>query len=472
MGLWDSKKVATMLHGKEKANKFRPFGSVRDGLTAAALGSGAIMGGKEGSQSDALDRDVRQSLGLKEKDWLGRNKGAILGSAAGFAGGLAGRAIAKKTGLSLMGLGTLAGIGAGSKLASTVANKYVADQNRRQRDKEILAAKNKEQSNYTNNMYQTRQFNKLTDSVSKHQNALIGAGVGASSGVAGGYLMDKKAKRKGNWVQRNAGAPLGGVGGAGLGAAVGHYGFGRSSAPAAVVAGPKHGGVGSSYISGNNRATVLHRNDDKFGTSATRKVEQLRGVAGGKVADPRTLTVTQGGLPTGTSGSVQRGLDTEAFLKSNRSKQAKELSNLKNQGFVIKSKKAGFGGKSIYNLVNKVTGDEVKLHSDYVDYLASKYYSGDVNSTTMNTSKTEASKAQGLWNRVKSGAGVAGRFGKDNWKGAAIGAVGLGAAGAGIGRIVASRRGKNKKKAMAIGAGVGSVIGGLAGAGIQQLTRR
>ena len=310
--------------------------NIRKGITAAAVGAGTLAGGREGAQSDALDRDVRQAMGLKEKGWLGRNKGAIIGSAASLAGGLAGRAIAKKAGLSLAGLGTLAGIGAGSKLAGTLANRYVADQNRKERDREILAAKNKEQSNFTKNMYQTRQFNKLTDFVSKHKNELIGGATGAASGVAAGYLMDKKAKRQGNWLKRNAGAVLGGLTGAGAGVAIGKYGPAQFKKSAAVV----------------------------------------------------------------------------------------------------------------------------RQESDYLDNLASKYYSG---TSTMNIPASETKG--GLLKTV-------GRFGKDNWKGAAIGAVGLGAAGAGIGRIVASRRGKNKKKAMAIGAGVGSVLGGLAGAGIQQLTRR
>lgn len=310
--------------------------NIRKGLSAAAVGAGTLAGGKEGAQSDALDRDVRQAMGLKEKGWVGRNKGAIIGSAASLAGGLAGRAIAKKAGLSLAGLGTLAGIGAGSKLAGTLANRYVADQNRKERDREILAAKNKEQSNFTKNMYQTRQFNKLTDFVSKHKNELIGGATGAASGVAAGYLMDKKAKRQGNWLKRNAGAVLGGLTGAGAGVAIGKYGPAQFKKSAAVV----------------------------------------------------------------------------------------------------------------------------RQESDYLDNLASKYYSG---TSTMNIPASETKG--GLLKTV-------GRFGKDNWKGAAIGAVGLGAAGAGIGRIVASRRGKNKKKAMAIGAGVGSVLGGLAGAGIQQLTRR
>ena len=324
--------LGALSKGKEgaRAKKFRPLGNLRDGITAAAVGAGTLAGGREGAQSDALDRDVRQAMGLKEKGWLGRNKGAIIGSAASLAGGLAGRAIAKKAGLSLAGLGTLAGIGAGSKLAGTLANRYVADQNRKERDREILAAKNKEQSNFTKNMYQTRQFNKLTDFVSKHKNELIGGATVAASGVAAGYLMDKKAKRQGNWLKRNAGAVLGGLTGAGAGVAIGKYGPAQFKKSAAVV----------------------------------------------------------------------------------------------------------------------------RQESDYLDNLASKYYSG---TSTMNIPASETKG--GLLKTV-------GRFGKDNWKGAAIGAVGLGAAGAGIGR------GKNKKKAMAVGAGVGSVLGGLAGAGIQQLTRR
>lgn len=319
--------------------------NIRKGITAAAVGAGTLAGGREGAQSDALDRDVRQAMGLKEKGWLGRNKGAIIGSAASIAGGLAGRAIAKKAGLSLAGLGTLAGIGAGSKLAGTLANRYVADQNRKERDREILAAKNKEQSNFTKNMYQTRQFNKLTDFVKKNQNAFIGAGLGTAAGVAGGYMMDKKAKREGNFVKRNAGLIAGGLAGAGLGAAAGHYGL-------------------------HNKVKVLFK------------------------------------------------------------------------------KKVG----------DQVVVPEVKQESNYLNYLASKYYSGEAN-TPMNTSNTEVKKAQGFWNRVKTGASNFGQVAKNNWKGAAIGAVGLGAVGAGIGRIVASRRGKNKKKAMAIGAGIGAVAG-------------
>lgn len=330
---------------KSKGKKFRPLGNIRDGITTGALGLGALAGGKEGAQADALDRDVRQAMGLKEKGWLGRNKGAIIGSAASLAGGLAGRAVAKKAGLSLAGLGTLAGIGAGSKLAGTLANKYVADRNRKERDREILAAKNKEQSNFTKNMYQTRQFNKLTDFVKKNQNAFIGAGIGTAAGVAGGYMMDKKAKREGNLIKRNAGLIAGGLAGAGLGAAAGHYG--------------------------------LHN-----------KVKGL-------------------------------------FKKK--------------------------GG-------DQVAVPELKQESNYLNYLASKYYSGEAN-TPMNTSNSEAKKAQGFLNRLKTGASNFGKVAKNNWKGAAIGAVGLGAAGAGIGRVVASRRGKNKKKAMAIGAGIGAVAG-------------
>lgn len=321
--------------------------NIRKGITAAAVGAGTLAGGREGAQSDALDRDVRQAMGLKEKGWLGRNKGAIIGSAASLAGGLAGRAVAKKAGLSLAGLGTLAGIGAGSKLAGTLANKYVADRNRKERDREILAAKNKEQSNFTKNMYQTRQFNnKVIDFLGKHKNALIGAGIGATAGVAGGYMMDKKAQRKGNFIKRNAGLLAVGLAGAGAGFAAGHYGL-------------------------HNKVVGLFK------------------------------------------------------------------------------KKGG----------DQVAVPEVKQESNYLNYLASKYYSGEAATTDMNTSHSEVKKAQGFLNRLKTGASNFGKVAKNNWKGAAIGAVGLGAAGAGIGRIVASRRGKNKKKAMAIGAGIGAVAG-------------
>lgn len=323
--------------------------NIRKGITAAAVGAGTLAGGREGAQSDALDRDVRQAMGLKEKGWLGRNKGAIIGSAASLAGGLTGRAIAKKAGLSLAGLGTLAGIGAGSKLAGTLANRYVADQNRKERDREILAAKNKEQSNFTKNMYQTRQFNnKVIDFLGKHKNALIGAGIGATAGVAGGYMMDKKAQRKGNFLKRNAGLLAGGLAGAGAGFAAGHYGL-------------------------HNKVAGLFK---------------------------------------------KKGGDQQVVVEV----------------------------------------PEVKQKSNYLNYLASKYYSGEAN-TPMNTSNTEVKQAKGFWNRVKTGASNFGQVAKTNWKGAAIGAVGLGAAGAGIGRIVASRRGKNKKKAMAIGAGIGAVAG-------------
>jgi hypothetical protein len=454
--------VDAAIHGiSGKPSSWNPFGGVRDTLTRAAVTGGAIYGGKEGSQADAMDRDVRQKLGLQEKDWFGRNKGAIAGTAAGFAGGLAGRAIARHTGMTLGGLGTLVGVGVGSKIAGGMANKYIADQNRKERDREIELMKLKNQSNFTD-MYQTRQFNKLTDFVKNHQNALIGAGVGAGAGVAGGYLMDRKAKRKGNWFQKNAGAIIGGVGGAGLGYAAGEYGPGlykRAFEP--KHAGPKYGGVGSSFVSGDKRFTVTGRNDDASGIAVTHKIEQLRGVNGGKLADPRTVTVTQGGLPTASAGSLQRGLDTDSFMKANRAKQAAQLAEARRKGFKIEESKAGFGGKKIFKLWNPLTDERTTLASDYLDHIATKYYAGteSVAAATMNTTKTEGKQAQGLWNRIKSGASTAGNFAKTNWKGAAIGAVGLGAAGAGIGGIVASRRRKNKKKAMAIGAGIGAVAG-------------
>ena len=64
------------IHGTGgKSSSWNPFGGVRDTLTRAAVTGGAIYGGKEGSQADAMDRDVRQKLGLQEKDWFGRNKG-------------------------------------------------------------------------------------------------------------------------------------------------------------------------------------------------------------------------------------------------------------------------------------------------------------------------------------------------------------------------------------------------------------
>ena len=195
----------------------------RDLITGAALAGGAVYGGKRGYKEDTLDRDVRQSLGLKEKeDWLSKNKGALIGGAASLAGGIGGRYLAKKSGLALGGLGTLAGIGIGSRIAGDVANKYVRQSNRRQIEKEL---QNKQQSNF-NNMYgETRQFNKVTDFL-KNNPKSVGAAAGAVLGGGIGYMVDRKAKREGNFIKRNAGLAAGLAAGAGLGLAGGAYGPG------------------------------------------------------------------------------------------------------------------------------------------------------------------------------------------------------------------------------------------------------
>lgn len=336
---------------KEVAKKKNGVGFA-NGASTVIGAYGALKGFKQGRKLDQLDADIREVNGLEQKkNFFDKHLGKIAVTGARIAGAAGGYALANKFApkvLGINGLAKMAGTQLGSGFAGLAAKDIVRETNRRRVLKELAAKEKettKEQSNFTKNMYQTRQFNKLTDFVKKNQNAFIGAGIGTAAGVAGGYVMDKKAKREGNFVKRNAGLIAGGLAGAGLGAAAGHYG--------------------------------LHN-----------KVKGL-------------------------------------FKKK--------------------------GG-------DQVVVPEVKQESNYLNYLASKYYSGEAN-TPMNTSNTEVKKAQGFLNRLKTGASNFGQVAKNNWKGAAIGAVGLGAAGAGIGRIVASRRGKNKKKAMAIGAGIGAVAG-------------
>lgn len=444
------------IHGTSgKSSGWYPFKGTRDTLTRAAVAGGAIYGGKEGSQADAMDRDVRKSLGLREKDWFGRNKGAIAGTLAGFGGGLAGRVIAKKSGLALGGLGTLVGVGLGSKIASGMTNKYVADQNRKERDREIELMKLKNQSNFTD-MYQTRQFNKLTDFVKNHQSALIGAGVGAGAGAAGGYLMDKKANRKGNWLKRNAGALIGGAAGAGLGFAAGNYGF-KKNAPLVSRNDATFGATNQTYTKGAN--------------TVNRYTAPTIAGQGGK-ALPNGSGVT---LTNNVSGKSNGSLYKPAYMNSGNSGesmssiQEKFLGGLReNEGLVAKkTDKLGPNGQTFVHDLYKNGKLVGRSLSDYLDHVATKYYAGSENiaASTMNISKTEGKQAQGFFGNV-------GNFAKTNWKGAAIGATALGAAGAGIGGIVAKRRNKNKKKAMALGAGIGALAGGIAGAGLQHFTRR
>lgn len=337
---------------KEVAKKKNGVGFA-NGASTVIGAYGALKGFKQGRKLDQLDADIREVNGLEQKkNFFDKHLGKIAVTGARIAGAAGGYALANKFApkvLGINGLAKMAGTQLGSGFAGLAAKDIVRETNRRRVLKELAAKEKetiKEQSNFTKNMYQTRQFNKLTDFVKKNQNAFIGAGLGTAAGVAGGYMMDKKAKREGNFVKRNAGLIAGGLAGAGIGAAAGHYG--------------------------------LHN-----------KVKGL-------------------------------------FKKK--------------------------GGDQV------VAVPELKQESNYLNYLASKYYSGEA-ATDMNTSNSEAKKAQGFLNRLKTGASNFGKVAKNNWKGAAIGAVGLGAAGAGIGRIVASRRGKNKKKAMAIGAGIGAVAG-------------
>ena len=208
---------------KDQTDKVKTGISTKRGLiTGAALTAGALHGGKRGYKEDSLDRDVRQSMGLEEKrGWLAKNKGALIGGAASLAGGLGGRYLAKKSGLALGGLGTLAGIGIGSRIAGDVANKYVRQSNRRQIENEL---KNKQQSNF-NNMFETRQFNKVTDFI-KNNPKSVGAATGAVLGGGIGYMVDRKAKRQGNALKRNAGLAAGLAAGAGLGVGAAHFGPG------------------------------------------------------------------------------------------------------------------------------------------------------------------------------------------------------------------------------------------------------
>ena len=337
---------------KEVAKKKNGVGFA-NGASTVIGAYGALKGFKQGRKLDQLDADIREVNGLEQKkNFFDKHLGKIAVTGARIAGAAGGYALANKFApkvLGINGLAKMAGTQLGSGFAGLAAIDMVSETNRRRVLKDLAAKEKettKEQSNFTKNMYQTRQFNnKVIDFLGKHKNALIGAGIGATAGVAGGYMMDKKAQRKGNFIKRNAGLLAGGLAGAGAGFAAGHYGL-------------------------HNKVAGLFK------------------------------------------------------------------------------KKGG----------DQVVVPEVKQESNYLNYLASKYYSGEAN-TPMNTSNTEVKQAKGFWNRVKTGASNLGQVAKNNWKGAAIGAVGLGAAGAGIGRIVASRRGKNKKKAMAIGAGIGAVAG-------------
>lgn len=55
------------------------------------------------------------------------------------------------------------------------------------------------------------------------QGALILGAGGALGGGIGGHLVDKKAKREGNWFKRNKSAIIGSLGGAAIGGGIGAY---------------------------------------------------------------------------------------------------------------------------------------------------------------------------------------------------------------------------------------------------------
>lgn len=55
------------------------------------------------------------------------------------------------------------------------------------------------------------------------QGALILGAGGALGGGIGGHLVDRKAKREGNWFKRNKSAIIGSLGGAAIGGGIGAY---------------------------------------------------------------------------------------------------------------------------------------------------------------------------------------------------------------------------------------------------------
>ena len=86
------------------------------------------------------------------------------------------------------------------------------------------------------------------------RNALIGSGIGALAGGIGGHLVDRGAKREGNWWKRNKGAVIGALGGGAIGSAIGHS-LGRTS--------PKNTGVEiSEQVSENPVGSVKSKLSD------------------------------------------------------------------------------------------------------------------------------------------------------------------------------------------------------------------
>lgn len=377
----------------------------RDLITGAALAGGTVYGGKRGYKEDTLDRDVRQSLGLKEKeDWLSKNKGALIGGAASLAGGIGGRYLAKKSGLALGGLGTLAGIGIGSRIAGDVANKYVRRSNRRQIEKEL---QNKQQSNF-NNMYgETRQFNKVTDFL-KNNPKSVGAAAGAVLGGGIGYMVDRKAKREGNFIKRNAGLAAGLAAGAGLGVGAAHYG------PGIVAKIAKKKTVASSDYS-----------------------DQM---------DPRMYSFWKNNKNALIAGGVGAAVGALGGIV----KQRKKSNRAKVKGALVGAgigATLGAGGAYAYPHVAKL--------------LTKK--KADVAETAVNAKPTDLKLAQ----RIKNAAKSTGQFLGNNWIGGASGAAALGAGGAYLGGKVAQRRGGNVTKGRVVGGALGAIGGYAAGAGVQ-----
>lgn len=389
---------------KDQTDKVKTGISTKRGLiTGAALTAGALHGGKRGYKEDSLDRDVRQSMGLEEKrGWLAKNKGALIGGAASLAGGLGGRYLAKKSGLALGGLGTLAGIGIGSRIAGDVANKYVRQSNRRQIENEL---KNKQQSNF-NNMFETRQFNKVTDFI-KNNPKSVGAATGAVLGGGIGYMVDRKAKRQGNALKRNAGLAAGLAAGAGLGVGAAHFGPG-----------------------------LIAKIAKKKVVKESNTTDQL---------DPRMYSFWKNNKTALIAGGIGLGVGALGGIV----KQRKKSNKAKVKGALVGAgigAALGAGGAYAYPHVVKL----LKKHSNVAE-------------SAVGAKPSDLKLAQ----RIKNGAKAVGNFAKTNWiGGAAGGAVGA-TGGALLGGTIAKRKGANVNKGRAIGGALGAVGGYAAGAGVQ-----